>query len=174
MMEIVHGPCLKVLVAYYSCTGNTQTVAQEIREKTCGVLFSVETHKPYLPQTVEEDARHERESGKLPMLKYAVPCMTCYDLMLIGGPVWHRTLSTPLMAFLRDADFAGRRVASFCTHEGDAGTYFKDFQSRVRNARVTAGLELDISRHNYGPVISSRLDAWLHKLGISKPEVAAV
>lgn len=175
MMEIVQGPCLKVLVAYYSFTGNTRTVAQEIREKTCGVLFSVETHTAYLGRTVEADARRERECCKLPALKYAAPCMSRYDFILVGGPVWHCTLPTPLLSFLRDADFAGRRVAAFCTHEKGSGAFFQNFKSRAHNAQVLGGLRLNMCHYDCGSAMSAVLDSWLHTLGIidcgpSRPE----
>lgn len=164
MAEIVHGPCLKVLVAYYSLTGNTRTVAQEIREKTCGVLFGVETHKTYQSRTAEADARREVESGELPILKYAIPCMSRYDLILVGGPVWRRTVPTPLMSFLRDADFSGKQAAAFCTHERGSGVFFQEFRSRAHNARMLEGLGLNVCRNDCASAVSAALDSWLCKL----------
>lgn len=165
-MQIVRGPCLKMLVAYYSYTGNTRTIAQEVRQKTCGVLFSVETHRTYSCRTVAAQARRELESGELPALKYPAPNMACYDLILVGGPVWSRTLPPPLRAFLRCVDFVGKGVAAFCTHECGAGDFFRDFTSMAHNARMLEGLSLNICYSEYGPVMSAMLDLWLQKLGI--------
>lgn len=166
MLEIDTGPCPKVLIAYYSFSGNTQAVAQVLREKTCGVLFGIETHKRYCRQTVMDEAKQELKQRQLPALKHTIPLMSSYDYILVGGPVWWYTVAAPLMAFLQQADFAGRKVAAFCTHAGEAGEYFPNFQSQAGNAVALDGLGLHFSKYKGGNVLDKTLDTWLMELGI--------
>lgn len=166
-MEIVCGPCLKVLIAYYSYTGNTRTIAQAVRQKTCGVLFGVETEGSY-PHCNKLLTKDEHKAGNvhLPALKYTCPTMACYDVILVGGPVWSGRLPPPLRAFLSRTDFAGKPVAAFCTYERDSQGFLADFSSMARNAQLCEGLGLNICHNEYGPVMSGLLDRWLHQLGI--------
>jgi flavodoxin len=109
----------KVLVIYYSLTGNTKSIAEMIRRKTGGDVFEIETVRNYPAEysATTEEAKRELETGDLPALKKKPPDMSSYDLILVGSPVWWYTVSTPVMSFLRQADFAGRKVSGFCTHE---------------------------------------------------------
>lgn len=174
MLHIEEGPCLNVLVAYYSYSGGVKAVAQALREKTCGVLYGVETRKQYAKRTVVEEAIQELREGTRPALKHAIPSMTSYDFILVGGPVWEYTVPSPLMTFLHGADFLGKNIAAFCTHEGGVGSFFLDFKSQARNAEMMDGLELPFVRRSAESLIDTALDAWLAKLGLVKPLAAAV
>lgn len=139
-------------------------MAQMLRERTCGVLFGVETRTPCDTVTVDAAARHERERAPLPALKYPVPPMRHYDVILVGGPVWHHTLPAPLRAFLQQADFNGRRVAPFCTYELGTGSFFSDFAAQARNADLMQGFTVNIARHNCTGEAGAVIDSYLHRL----------
>jgi flavodoxin len=160
----------KVRVAYYSYSGNTKRVAQRLREKTPGVLFELETANPYSNRAVIEQAKRELEQGRLPALQRDAPNLALYDLVLVGGPVWWYTVATPVMSFLKDAGFAGKNIAAFCTHEGGFGKYFADFKRQARNAVVLNGLDLFKSRHSQKEALDTSLDAWLGTLGVLEIE----
>lgn len=174
MFHVEEGPCLKVLVAYYSYSGITKAVAQKLREKTCGVLYGIETRKQYSKQTVVEEAVQELRGGILPDLKHAIPSMTSYDFILVGGPVWEYTTPSPLMTFLRGADFLGKNTAAFCTHEGGPGSFLADFKSQAQNAEAFDGLELPFVRRTSPDVLDKNLTIWLERIGLLKPLAAAM
>jgi len=108
----------KVLIPYYSLTRNTKGIAEKIQEKTGGDLYEIKTVKTYPSEYIAltEEAKRELQSDDLPALKKSLPDMSSYDLILIGSPVWWYTVSTPVMSFLRQVDFAGKKVSAFCTH----------------------------------------------------------
>jgi flavodoxin len=153
----------KVLVIYYSLSGNTRSIAELIRERTGGDVFEIETVKDYPAdyQGTVDEAKRELETGDLPTLKKSPPDMSSYDLILVGSPVWWYTVSTPVMSFLKQADLANKNVSAFCTHEGAVGRFFPDFQQQARNAVVLKGLDLYMSRKDE---FSKALDLWLSKL----------
>jgi len=155
----------KILIVYYSHTGVTRSVAEKIREKTGDVVLELETVRTYPSPYSElvEEAKRELQKKDLPALKKGPPDMSAYDLVLVGGPVWWYTVSTPVMSFLQQADFAGKRVASFCTHEGGLGKTFLHFQQQAKNAVVLEGLDLFKPQIRKGEV-DKALDSWLGKL----------
>ena len=154
-----------MLVIYYSYSGNTKIVAERLREKTGGDIYAIETERAY-PEVYREviaEAKRELETRDLPALKGAPPDLAPYDLILVGGPVWWYTVPTPLMKFLEQTDFMGKRVATFCTHGGGPGNYLEDFRTQAKNAVILDGLSL------WGSQAGSRntsraLNAWLAKL----------
>ncbi len=156
----------RVLVIYYSLTGNTRSIAEMIREKTGGDVFEIETVKNYPADYSEciQDAKKELQRRELPALKKSPPDMSSYDLVLVGSPVWWYTVSTPVMRFLTQADFAGKKVAAFCTHEGGVGKFFPHFQEQAKNAVVLEGLDLYKPRQAEEGEVSKALDSWLGKL----------
>lgn len=174
MFHVEEEPCLKVLVVYYSYSGITRAVAQTLREKTCGVLYGIETLKQYAKQTVVEEAVQELREGTLPALKHAIPSMTSYDFILVGGPVWEYTTPSPLMTFLQSADFRGKKTAAFCTHEGGPGSFLADFKSQAQNAETLDGLELPFVRRTSPDVLDKNLTVWLEHIGLLKPLAAAI
>ncbi len=156
----------KMLIVYYSFSGNTKYIAEKIREKTGGDVFEIETVKTYPSEysALTEEAKRELQAGDLPALKKNPPDMSSYDLILVGGPVWWYTVATPVMSFLRQADFAGKKVSAFCTHEGGIGKYFPHFKEQARNAVVLEGLDLYKPRQARKGEVDKALDSWLGKL----------
>ena len=166
----------KVLVIYYSLTGNTKSIAEMIREKTGGDVFEIETVRNYPADYsgIIEEAKMELETGELPALKKGPPDMSSYDLILVGSPVWWYTVSTPVMRFLTQADFAGRKVSAFCTHEGGVGKFFPHFKEQAKNAVVLEGLDLYKPRQAEEGEVHKALDLWLGKLRGEKNSVLSL
>jgi flavodoxin len=156
----------KMLIIYYSLTGNTKYIAEKIQEKTGGDVFEIETARTYPTEysALTEEAKRELQTGDLPALKKSPPDMSSYDLILVGSPVWWYTVSTPVMSFLRQADFAGKKVSAFCTHEGGIGKFFPHFKEQAQNAVVLEGLDLYKPRQAGKGEVDKALDSWLSKL----------
>ena len=156
----------KMLIIYYSFSGNTKHIAEKLREKTGGDVFQIETVKTYPSEysALTEEAKRELQTNDLPALKKGPPNMSSYDLILVGGPVWWYTVATPVMSFLKQADFAGKKVSAFCTHEGGIGKYFPHFKEQAKNAVVLEGLDLYKPRQARKGEVDKALDSWLGKL----------
>jgi flavodoxin len=153
----------KVLVICYSLSGRTKAVAEKLRAKAGADFYEIQTVKTY-PSSypgVYEEPRRELEQNDLPVLKGAPPDMSGYDLILVGAPVWWYTVPTPVMRFLRDADFLGKRVAGFCTYDTTLGQYHSHFARQVKNGEVREGISLSYPHRIPAPELDQRLDAWL-------------
>jgi flavodoxin len=110
----------KVLVAYYSHSGTTKKVAEEIHQIVSGDLFEIKEATPYPCDynTVVKQAKQEIANGFRPALKDKIPEISDYDLIIIGSPNWWSTIAPPVATFLTQADFSGQTIAPFITHGG--------------------------------------------------------
>lgn len=133
----------KILIAFYSYTGNTRTVAQHIQAQIGGDLFALQPLNPYPEdhKTTTAQAKKELQSGYKPPLKAKIENIAAYDVVFVGSPNWWGTIAGPLKTFLSDNDLSGKIVAPFITHEGSAlGRSVKDIKSLCPTASVVSGL----------------------------------
>ncbi|MND77106.1 flavodoxin [compost metagenome] len=110
----------RILVAYYSRTGNTAVIARQIRRAMDATLFDIKTETPY-PEDYEatvEQARRETQAQYLPPLGHFVADIGRYDTVYLGMPIWGMTAPPVIRSFLRAHDLSGKVVIPFITHGG--------------------------------------------------------
>lgn len=163
--RLAHSAQGSTLIVYYSFTDKTKRVADTLRRLTGADTFRLETAVPYDEASIDR-VQEDQAAGRFPDLK-AVPDISGYDLVLVGTPVWWYTLSSPVVAFLRQADFAGKRTAVFATHMGWLRDTLPDFGRQARNARVLEGTALQDVDNIDESDLNDRLADWLHKLSRS-------
>lgn len=129
----------KILIAYYSQSGNTKAVAEQILAKFGGDLFEIVPATPYPADEHEtiEIAGRQREEAILPDLLSVVANMDEYDVVFLGTPIWFGTASLPVFSFVGAQDLAGKTVIPFYTcGGGDAGTYVQDITPFCEGATI--------------------------------------
>lgn len=92
----------KILIAYFSRTGNTETLAEEIQLRTGGELFEIVPEEPYpadYDETVER-FRREREENARPAIAENVENMDSYTTVFIGFPNWGDDMPHIVYTFL--------------------------------------------------------------------------
>ena len=112
----------KILVTYFSHSGNTWEIANQIHINVSGNIFEIQSVKPY-PfdyDAVVEQAKQELRSDHKTALKTKIENLKSYDLIFIGFPIWWGTIPAPVKTFLSEYDFSGKTIIPFCTHEGSA------------------------------------------------------
>ncbi len=110
----------KILIAYYSYSGNTQAVAKQIAEATGGTLFQITTSHKY-PQEYSAhtaQAQKELDNGFRPELTSKVKNMAQYDMVFVGSPNWRGSTAPAVKKFLESYDFKGKTVVPFFTNNG--------------------------------------------------------
>ena len=132
----------RVLVAYYSKSGNTEAIARMIQEKTGADLYRIEPVRSYPRErpAAAEIPKQERESGDLPELRGSLPDIQQYDLVVIGSPIWWYTAATPVLSFLSKVDFQQKKVAGFYTYAGSGKNFDADLRRLARNANVLGSI----------------------------------
>lgn len=112
----------KVLIAYFSWSGTTQRVAQEIQRVTGGDIFMIEPQTPYPTDYTEctQVALRERDNDERPAIKNKISNFDEYDVIFIGCPVWWHTAPMIISTFAESYNFNGKTMVPFCTY---ASTY---------------------------------------------------
>lgn len=105
----------KVLVAYFSWSGNTEEMAAYIAEQTGGDLLEIQPEPPYPTDYTEcgEVALAERDSDARPAIANLPESVDTYDTILIGYPIWWHTAPMIIGTFLEQYDLAGKAVYPF-------------------------------------------------------------
>ena len=158
----------KVLILYYSRSGNTRELAKQIQTQVGGDLVELETVKPYPTdhkQTVDQ-AKKELEANYLPPLKTKVSNLASYDLIFLGSPNWWSTLAGPVRTFLSQNNLAGKTLVPFMTHGGGGfGSSLNDLESFCPDAIVLEGLALSGTRVKHA---QGEVKRWLNALKMAK------
>lgn len=156
----------KTLIVYFSRTGNTRTMAEQIKERTGGDLVEVVTVNPY-PSDYNEctkQAARELEQNFRPKLRTAkIANLQDYDTVLIGYPVWWGRIPPALMTFLDENNLSGKKIAPFCTHGGSGMSGVEDIRKLASGATILEGLA--ISGRDANPL--ERVAEWIGKLGLA-------
>ncbi len=113
----------KTLVVYYSASGNTQRVAQDIAEAAGADLFEIVPTEIYTSDDLNwtnQDSRvsreHDDESLRdVPLVSTTVENWDDYDTVFIGYPIWWAIAAWPVDNFVKDNDFTGKTVIPFAT-----------------------------------------------------------
>ncbi len=131
----------KILIAYYSYSGNTKRVAAKIQNITNGDIFEIIPKKEY-PRNYNEAvnvAQEEKQKDIKPEL-IDNGNIKDYDIIFIGTPVWWYTMAGPVKTFLSKNDFTGKTIIPFCTHGGGgASSTYADMQNLAKGAEITEG-----------------------------------
>jgi flavodoxin len=156
----------KILVAYFSHSGNTRYLAERIHGRVGGDMFEIKIVKPYPRDydAVVDQAKREQAIRFRPQLAHMPPDLKSYDVVFIGYPNWWGTMPMALFTFLEAHDFSEKTIVPFCTHEGSGlGRSERDSRKLCPTATVVPGLAI-----RGGAVVRADRDVanWLKKLGL--------
>ena len=149
---------MKSIIVYFSHTGqnwvgggivnlvkgNTEVIAEYIRDITGADLFKIETEKAY-PADYDECttiAKEEMKKDSRPILK-KLPArdLSEYDVIFVGGPVWWGTYPMAVFTLLERYDLSNKIIMPFTTHEGSGlGECVNDVKNLLRGSDVKKGL----------------------------------
>jgi len=166
----------KILVAYFSWSGNAKALAGQIAGATGGDLFEIKTVTPY-PDNYNEctkAAKEEQERNARPALSGSVANMAQYGTIFLCYPNWWGTLPMAVFTFLEAYDFSGKTIYPLVTHGGSRfGRSLDDIKKLSPKAVLGDGL--DVSAFDRNPNDGARVTvpnrdvtAWLRKVGMAR------
>jgi flavodoxin len=133
----------KILIAYYSWSGTTARLAKKLQaalgEDVYNMSIPTDTFSADMYET-SAIAQKQLASGSLPRLTVAVPDLSQYDLVLVGGPVWSGAPATPVRSFLKEIAGSIVPLAPFYTHTGSADDYEQEFAALAGQRQIFKGM----------------------------------
>ena len=119
----------KTLVTYFSASGVTRNVAENIAKVVEGDLFEIEPKEKYTREDLDWRNKKSRSSVEMqnreyrPEIKEKSIDISNYDIILIGFPIWWGVAPTVVNTFLESRDFSGKTLIPFCTSGGSGMAY---------------------------------------------------
>ena len=117
---------MKVLVAYFSASGTTKGVAQQLAEVTSGTLHEIKPEQPYTDADLDWRNKKSRSSVEMqdkssrPAITDKLKNLQDYDVIYVGFPIWWNTCPTIINTFMEAYDFQGKTVIPFATSGGSS------------------------------------------------------
>ena len=125
MMAMVVASCVakdpKVLITYFSASGTTKSLAQELATATSADLFEIEGAQPYTADDVNLGNREARAFKEMadksfrPEVKAKPDKLKDYDVVFIGFPIWGDAAPNIIYSFIEQNDLKGKTVIIFST-----------------------------------------------------------
>ena len=160
-----------ILVAYFSCTGNTRAVAEKIAAANAGELFEIVPAVPYTDEDLDygdDDCRANREQNDpdaRPEITAAVEHMQTFDVVFLGYPIWWGRLPKIVYTFLDTYDLSGKTIVPFCTSGGSGiSASVSEIRDQEPDATVLEGRRFSAS------VSQAEIGDWLETLKIGSEE----
>lgn len=113
----------KTLVAYFSATGTTETVAKQLAKEKKAVLYAIEPAKKYTVADLNWHDKKSRSSVEMndrkarPALKNK-KSLAEYDVIYLGYPIWWGVAPRIINTFIEQAKLDGKTVIPFATSGG--------------------------------------------------------
>ena len=114
----------KILVAYFSASGETKKLAKTIAGVTGGDLFEIAPQVPYTAADLDWMDAGSRSTVEMkdkksrPAIAGQVQDMGQYETVFVGFPIWWYQAPRIIETFLESYDFTGKKIVPFATSGG--------------------------------------------------------
>ncbi|MDE5714613.1 MAG: aldo/keto reductase [Anaeroplasmataceae bacterium] len=161
-----------VLIAYFSCTNTTESIAKHIETKTKGKLYKIEPEVPYTEDDLKyyTNGRADQEQADpscRPKIKEYDAKIQNYNVIFLGYPIWHGQAPRIISTFLETYDFSNKTIIPFCTsHSSSIGNSDTNLHSLALNAKWMEG------RRFSSQTSSQTVAKWIEDLKINLSNVS--
>ncbi len=151
-------------VVFFSCTGNTEAVAEKIAEATDSALMRIEPAEPYTSADLDynSDCRANTEQNSdsaRPAMAAPIPDVAGYDTVYLGYPIWWGKSPRIILTFLESTDLAGKTIVPFCTSgSSPISQSIAEIAQAAPDANVLEGKRFSASASQ------QEIDSWVNSL----------
>lgn len=135
---------MKTLIAYYSWSGNTRRVAQQIQQMLPDAdLFEIKPKQAYPRDMMATESvdYSQKQRHDWPKINELPANLNDYDHLLVGGPVWYWDVASPVISFLNKIQGYQGIVRPFYTSVGNSQRYAGWFKRRAGDLKLAAGYD---------------------------------
>lgn len=109
-----------ILVTYFSCTGNTEQIAEYAIDYLNADSYEIIPEIPYTEDDLKyyTDCRADKEQSDptvRPEISGSVADMDDYEVIFVGYPIWHGQAPKIIYTFLESYNFSDKIIVPFCT-----------------------------------------------------------
>ena len=110
----------KILIVYYSHAGNTKNIASNLHKIVGGDLKEIKLLEEYPSGMFKMTKLVNKQIKDKYFPKIEDIDISDYDIIFIGSPIWHFSVSLPASSFLRNNNFDNKIVIPFISYSGGA------------------------------------------------------
>ena len=150
----------------YVKVGNTEIVADIIKDLIPADSFKIEMKNPYSPiyMTCIEEAKKDLRAKARPELVSMLESIDEYDTVILAYPNYWGTMPMAVYTFLENFDFSGKTILPLCTNEGSGmGSSEREIKKTCPGADVKKGLPITGSAAANS---KSSVERWLKANGL--------
>jgi flavodoxin len=157
---------MKTLVVYYSKSGNTRRVAEEIAKALGGeteALVEIGVKRSGILGFLF--AGRDGMRGRASQIEAPRKRPADDDLVFIGSPVWGGNVAPAVRSYLAAANLKGKPVALFCTMggTGDKKT-FESMRELCQGARLLGELAVPQAELRSPDALAERVSRWAKEM----------
>ena len=159
----------RILVACFSATGNTMSLAERVAELLGADLYEILPETPYTDADLDWNDKNSRttiecnDDAARPAMAGDMPDLSQYDTVVIAHPIWWGQAPKIIRTFLEAGDFSGKTMVTFCTSASSGlGSSAKTLQNLLNDDSITW---LESRRFSAG-TDESELSNWLEAIGL--------
>ena len=155
----------KPLVVYFSHSGNTRKLAEQIHKQVGGDILEIVPAAPYPAeyQATVDQAKREQQENARPAVKTKIADPAQYGVVFLGYPNWWSSMPMPVWTFVEQNGLDGKTIAPFDTHGGGGlGHSVDDLKKLVPHSKVLKGLAV---RGTAAGHAEKDVENWLKGLG---------
>lgn len=152
---------MKLLICYFSYSGNTEKIAKDLQKKTGADLFQIERETPYSKDyntCAYVEAKNEIDKHLRPALKQPLPDISGYDKIIVAFPIWWYTSPMVILTFLESYDWQGKTVYLFANSYTDDPRYMENSLRDAKESAPTASIQRGLFNKEIQGV-----DEWIRK-----------
>ena len=152
----------KMLVVYFSGTGNTKALAETIAETSGADIFEIVPTEPYTNADLnynDNNCRANREQNDpsaRPAIANRIENIDDYDTIFIGYPIWWGTMPRIINTFLDTYDLSGKTIMPFAT---SGGSGISSSVSAIRN--ICSDADVKDGMRGTASTSSAQIETWI-------------
>ena len=158
----------KILIAYFSATNNTESIANHLNEILDADLYEIVPETPYTSDDLNYNDRSSRSSQEMndpdarPAISGSVDNMEQYDVIFLGYPIWWGEAPRIINTFLESYDLSGKTIAPFCTSASSPlGSSARNLEELADNVTWLDGQRFS------GGASSADVQSWVDSLNLN-------
>ncbi|NVM19340.1 MAG: NAD(P)H-dependent oxidoreductase [Candidatus Lokiarchaeota archaeon] len=158
----------KILIVYYSLTGNTQFIAETLRDTIEADILEL---KPIKELKADSGTRFmwggfQSTMKKKPELMDFDINPLAYDLIILGTPVWAWNISPPMRSFLSKFDLTNKKVALWMCHAGDGIKAMGRFKETLKSADIVENITFQEPLKKESDKNKEKAIAWIKEVAL--------
>jgi len=108
----------KILVVFYSRSGYTRKVAENIAAACEADIEEIRDIRPRKGLFGYFRSGYEASKMKLAEIEQTMADPAKYDVLILGGPVWAGKMASPIRTYITQHCDKNKAIALFCTYGG--------------------------------------------------------